>query len=137
MKKIPKLELTAEQQAIVAAIRAEVERDKPGIIEEARRARAADDAMQVELRAVFSLLRAVRKEQGLSLAAVSTATGISKPALSRMENDPAPNVQLHTLQRIAAALGKELRISLGDAPVKKPALPSGQTAQRRRLTVRG
>lgn len=134
MKKIPKLVLTAEQQAIVAAIRAEVERDKPGLVEEARRARAADDAMQVELRAVFSLLRAVRKEQGLSLAALSAATGISKPALSRMENDPAPNVQLHTLQRIATALGKELRISLGDAPVKK-STPTTTTASRRQLTL--
>lgn len=134
MKKIPKLVLTAEQQAIVSAIRAEVERDKPGLVEEARRARAADDAMQVELRAVFSLLRAVRKEQGLSLAALSAATGISKPALSRMENDPAPNVQLHTLQRIATALGKELRISLGDAPVKK-SIPTTKTASRRRLSL--
>ncbi len=119
-KKKPRLVLNEEQKAIVAAIRAEVEREKPQLIEEARRAMVAETAMQVELRSVFSLLRAVRKERGMSLSALATATGISKPALSRMENDPAPNVQLNTLQRIAAALGKELRISIGDTLPVKP-----------------
>lgn len=128
VKRTPRLVLTEEQQAIVAAIRAEVEREKPQLIEEARRAMAADAAMQVELRSVFALLRAVRKEQGMSLSALATATGISKPALSRMENDPAPNVQLNTLQRIAAALGKELRISIGDA------IPTKPTARRRAVS---
>lgn len=135
MKKIPKLVLTEEQKIIVAAIRAEVEREKPNLFEEAKRVKAADEEMQVELRAVFSLLRAVRKEQGLSLSALSAATGISKPALSRLENDPAPNVQLNTLQRIAAALGKELRISLGDTSTKK-ASPAKAPVSRRRLVAR-
>jgi transcriptional regulator with XRE-family HTH domain len=51
----------------------------------------------------------------VSLSELAERTGISKPALSRLENDPAPNVQLNTLVRIARALGKEVRVSLADA----------------------
>jgi DNA-binding Xre family transcriptional regulator len=117
MPKRLKLQLTEEQKRIAREMRAEAERERPELFAEAKRVWEANDALQVELRSVFSLLRAVRKAQNVSLNELAGRTGISKPALSRMENDPAPNVQLTTLQRIAAALGKELRISLSAAPV--------------------
>ncbi len=120
MKKAPKFALTPEQQAIVAELRRRTEADRPELIAESQRVFAAHQALQVELRGVFWLLRAVRKVQGVSLNELARRTGIGKPALSRLENDPAPNVQLNTLQRIAAALGKEIRISVGDMAPARP-----------------
>ncbi|MDZ4683756.1 MAG: helix-turn-helix transcriptional regulator [Planctomycetaceae bacterium] len=121
MPKRISLTLTDEQREYVARAAADADRERPEILAEAHRVFAADDAVQVELRGVFSLLRAVRKDQGVSLNELAARTGISKPSLSRLENDPAPNVQLNTLVRIATALGKDLRISLANAaPTRKP-----------------
>jgi DNA-binding Xre family transcriptional regulator len=120
MPKRATLTLTDEQRRTLARLTTEADRERPEVLAEAQRVFAADSAVQVELRGVFSLLRAVRKDQGVSLNELAARTGISKPALSRMENDPAPNVQLNTLVRIAAALGKELRVSLSDAPAARP-----------------
>jgi DNA-binding Xre family transcriptional regulator len=119
MPKRATLTLTDEQRRALARLTTEADRERPEVLAEAQRVFAADSAVQVELRGVFSLLRAVRKDLGVSLNELAARTGISKPALSRMENDPAPNVQLNTLVRIASALGKELRISLSDAPTAR------------------
>jgi DNA-binding Xre family transcriptional regulator len=119
MSKTAELKLAPDQKRTVEEIRRKIEAERPELVAEGQRVFAADQAVQVELRSVFSLLRAVRKLQGVSLNELAERTGIGKPALSRLENDPAPNVQLTTLQRIAAALGKELRISLSDAPAAK------------------
>ena len=107
-----KLELTAEQKQIVREIRAEVERDRPEIIAEGHRIAEAAAATSVQLRGAFALLRAVRKSQKMSLDTLAEKTGINKPSLSRMENDPSPNVTLTTLHRVATALGYDLHIAV-------------------------
>ena len=107
-----KLELTAEQKQIVRDIRAEVERDRPEIIAEGHRVAEAAAATSVQLRGAFALLRAVRKSQKMSLDTLAEKTGINKPALSRLENDPSPNVTLTTLHRVATALGDDLHIAV-------------------------
>ena len=67
------------------------------------------------LQAVFRQLKDERERQGLSLADISACSGIDKARLSRLENDPYPNVQMDTIERYAAALGKRVMISLVDA----------------------
>lgn len=119
-KNTPRLVLSDEQRAIVAQIRAEIERDRPEFVAEGQLVFDAAQALAVELRSVFALLKSERKRQGVSLTELSARTGIGKPALSRLENDPAPNVQLTTLQRYVAALGRELRISLAEPKVRAP-----------------
>lgn len=110
--KARKLELTAEQKQIVRDIRAEVERDRPEIIAEGHRVAEAAAATSVQLRGAFSLLRAVRRLQQMSLDTLAEKTGINKPSLSRMENDPTPNVTLTTLHRVATALGYDIHIAV-------------------------
>src|SRR4051794_15897415 len=105
-KKKLRLMLTEEQKRIVEQMRAEAERERPEYMEEARRGFAANDALQDELRSVFSLLSALRKAQSVSLSELAERTGLRKQELSRLENDPAPKLQINTLQRIAAALGQ-------------------------------
>jgi transcriptional regulator with XRE-family HTH domain len=48
-------------------------------------------------------------------------TGIAKASLSRLENDPAANPTITTLDRIAAALGKKILIQLADDAPEHPA----------------
>lgn len=67
---------------------------------------------QVKLMQVVRLLRAEREAQGLSLADVHDATGITRGRLSRIENRHEPNPTIGTLHRIAEALGMELVVSL-------------------------
>ncbi len=124
-----KLELTAEQKQIVADIRAEVERDRPEIIAEGHRVAEAAAATSVQLRGAFALLRAVRKSQKMTLDTLADKTGISKPSLSRMENDPAPNVTLTTLHRVATALGYDLHIAVVPTPVVRTSRSGRVTSQ--------
>jgi transcriptional regulator with XRE-family HTH domain len=50
----------------------------------------------------------------LSLADVAKRSGMDKGRLSRLENDPHPNVTLDTVDRYAAALGKQVVCALAD-----------------------
>lgn len=116
MAKIPGLVLTAEQKKIVEAVREEIERDRPEIVAEGRRVETAMRTATVQLRSAFGLLKALRKAKGMTLTALSDATGIDKSTLSRLENDPAANVTLSTLIRVAEALGYQLQISVTATP---------------------
>lgn len=60
-------------------------------------------------------LRKARQEQDLNQAAVAAEAGITQQWLSLIELDQAPGVTVSTLQRVAAALGKRLVITLVDA----------------------
>ena len=55
-----------------------------------------------------------RKAQGLSLADMQSRTGMSRSAISRLENDESSNPTIETLTRYADALGKQLAITLSD-----------------------
>lgn len=79
------------------------------------RARAAF-ARHERLQAILQVLREERNRLGLSLADVSARTGIDKANLSRLENDPAANPTIDTLQRYAEAIGRQILIQLADLP---------------------
>lgn len=60
-------------------------------------------------------LKRVREEQNLSLADVSSRSGIDRSAISRLENGLVENLTLGTLIKVAKSLGKRIRIELEDA----------------------
>jgi transcriptional regulator with XRE-family HTH domain len=72
------------------------------------------DAKEVDLSDVVSLLKSEREMQGLSLADIGKRTGLSKSALSRLENHTDVNPTISTLMRYAKALGKQLSVILTD-----------------------
>ena len=63
---------------------------------------------------MFQILKQERIAQGLSLADMQERTGMSRSAISRLENDETANPTIETLSRYAAALGKELTVTLAD-----------------------
>jgi DNA-binding phage protein len=82
--------------------------------------RAAIDAQaqavfsaEASARDVVARLKEERERRGLSLADILERTGMSREALSRLENNAAPNPTLRTLARYAAAVGLELRLATG------------------------
>lgn len=56
--------------------------------------------------------KAVRENQGLTLAEVAERMGIDAPALSRLETGKTLNPTLATLQKWAEALGRNLEVEL-------------------------
>lgn len=68
-----------------------------------------------QLRSLINDLRDQRKSQGLSLADVALRSGISKPNLSRLENNTHAAPTLDTLQRYAQAMGMTVRLQLAAA----------------------
>lgn len=128
-KRIPNFKLTAEQRQIVEQVRQRVEVEKPEILAESRRRTAADAVTSVQLRGAISLLKAVRKTQGVTLDEVAKRTGIAKPTLSRLENDAEANVTINTLQRIAEALGHSVHVSV--APLIQPPIKSKPRTKKR------
>ena len=63
-------------------------------------------------------LRSLREAANLTLAEVSDASGITKPALSRLETGRQDNPTLMTVLRYVHALGKRLRWTLEDEQVQ-------------------
>jgi DNA-binding Xre family transcriptional regulator len=61
-------------------------------------------------------LRKAREDAGLSLTDVENRTGIDKATLSRLETGKQTNPTVDTLVRYAAAVGKQLVLTLQDMP---------------------
>jgi predicted transcriptional regulator len=87
---------------------AETESEKAEILAEGRRIKATHNRLKLAVRDALKFLKAQRQAQGLSLSDVQQRTGISRPALSRLENETEPNPTMVTLIRYAEALGKKL-----------------------------
>jgi DNA-binding Xre family transcriptional regulator len=89
--------------------------EKDAIIARGRAIRDSRRRAIARLSQALQLLRDERERQGLSLSDLQERTGIDRGALSRLENAKDPNPTVATLQRYAAALGKELVLNLVDA----------------------
>ena len=59
--------------------------------------------------AIIQAIIAARKESGMTQQELSARTGIAQSDISKLENGNA-NPSLRTLKRLAAAMGKTLRI---------------------------
>jgi DNA-binding phage protein len=90
----------------------DVDHEKALIVARGRAILAAHDRLQQALQT----LKAKRQERGLSLTDVQRLSGIDRARLSRLESDPHANPTIETLDRIAHALGVELRVAIIDAP---------------------
>lgn len=109
-----KRELTTAERRRYRDVRKALDAERDEIITEARRRKRVHDAVTAELREAFRILKKERQAQGLSLADMQARTGMSRSAISRLENDDSANPTIETLTRYAEALGKQLAIKLTD-----------------------
>lgn len=91
--------------------------EKSQLIEQAREVFRRHHA----IRQIVSALKAEREAQGLSLADIDARTGIGRSNLCRLENATSANPTIETLQRYAAALDKQILVTLADADPASPA----------------
>ncbi len=105
--------LSPEQRAAIAAIRERARRERPGpdeLIDRGEIDELVPQAQFIELRALAVRLRGLRQQMGLSLTDLSERTGLTRAAISRLENGWNLNPTLETLYRYAEALGVGLRL---------------------------
>jgi DNA-binding Xre family transcriptional regulator len=102
----------AEKKKLAATIAEEREGMKANreVGRELQKKRTVDTAVANALRAAGTL----RVELGMSLRQLEAKTGITAGNLSRMWNDPDPNVTVKTLERLAAAMGRTVRIEFDE-----------------------
>lgn len=82
----------------------------------------------LDLIAFLVELKKAREAAGLSLADVEERSGIDKAALSRLENGISGNPTIETLIRYAAAIGKQIKWGLEDAPAPQRSGPVSEPA---------
>lgn len=115
---------TAEERAAIKSIRERAQREKPGLSELIASGDYTDPLPlgdYVELVQTVAALRSAREEAGLSLADIAERTGMDRGAVSKLETGVHGNPTMTTLQRYAAALGKQLVVKLVDLTPSAPA----------------
>ena len=106
--------LSPEQQAALKAIRDRSRRERPGpdeLIDRGEIDELVPQAQYIELRALMVRLRETRERMGLSLTELSERTGLTRAAISRLENGWNLNPTLETLLSLhrGARGGLEIR----------------------------
>ncbi len=104
-------EPTVEQAAKYRRIREMITAEIPEIMREAN---ALRQGRRVKIQEAVMMLKAERELRGLSLAEISERTGISKSAISKLENNQEANPTINTLAKYADALQMELSVTLTD-----------------------
>ena len=102
-------EPTSEQAEKYRRIREMIASEIPEIKEEARAIRQGRHA---KIGGAIRLLKAERELRGLSLADIGERTGLSKSAISKLENNKDANPTVNTLTKYADAMGMTLGIVL-------------------------
>lgn len=128
---------TPAERASYEQALAEVEAEKDEILADARRRLRRDERLvtqhlaatgALDLSATVSALKASREAQGMTLADVSAASGMSVPALSSLETGRNDNPTLRTLQRYASAIGRRLVIGVIEESAPGADIPSKSRA---------
>jgi DNA-binding XRE family transcriptional regulator len=104
-------EPTAEQAAKYRRIREMIAAEIPEIKQETKTLRQGRHA---RIQEAVAMLKAERELRGLSLADISERTGISKSAISKLENNQDANPTINTLAKYADALRMQLSVTLTD-----------------------
>ncbi|MEM6655674.1 MAG: helix-turn-helix transcriptional regulator [Planctomycetota bacterium] len=108
-RKTPKPPISAQEaNARHRRGRAKVDAAEESLLYEARE---VAEALRLS-RGVLADLRAERERQGLSLADLMNKTGMSRAAISKLENDEGPNPTIQTIVRLASALGLDVNLRL-------------------------
>jgi DNA-binding XRE family transcriptional regulator len=106
--------LSPEQQAAIASIRARARKERPGpdeLVDRGEIDELVPQAQYIELRTLMVRLREVRERMGLSLTDLSERTGLTRAAISRLENGWNLNPTLETLYRYSEAIGVNLKLT--------------------------
>jgi transcriptional regulator with XRE-family HTH domain len=114
-----RIEWTEEERARHQALRAKFQAERPTLEQLVAFGGYSEPVLlgaYWELAAIVESLRRERQRQGLSLGDAAKRSGIDKAALSRLESGENVNPTWNTLSRYAAALGKEVGLTLWDAP---------------------
>jgi DNA-binding XRE family transcriptional regulator len=109
--------LSAEQRAAIEAIRERTRRERPGpdeLIDRGELDELVPQAQYIETRALGVRFRRIRERMGWSLTDLSERSGLTRAAISRLENGWNLNPTLETLFRYAEALGVGLSLSVND-----------------------
>ncbi len=109
--------LSAEQRAAIEAIRERSRKERPGpdeLIDRGELDELVPQAQYLEVRALGVHFRRVREGKGLSLTDLSERSGLTRAAISRLENGWNLNPTLETLFRYAEALGLDLKLTMDD-----------------------
>jgi DNA-binding phage protein len=101
-------EFTPAEKQHLANLRKKLDAERPEIEATGRALLAAHQSAKK----LIAELKAERVNQGLSLADIKKRTGITREAISAMENSDSPNPTIKTLQRYALALGVELEMKV-------------------------
>jgi DNA-binding XRE family transcriptional regulator len=107
--------LTAEQQAAIKAIRERSKVERPGpdeLIDQGELDELVPHGQFMELRNATVKLRQIREARGLSLTDVSERSGMTRAAISKLENRWNLNPTLDTLYRYAAAIGAQIKLTV-------------------------
>ena len=105
---------SAEQRARIKAQQALIEAEKPELIRIGLQWKHEHETM---VREIVAELKEARRAAGLSLADMQATTGMDRAELSRLLGDgdqPACNPSLSTLERVAAAVGRRLKLTLAE-----------------------
>ncbi len=102
--------LTPEEADRYRKIREQIEQEKPEINARIR----AHMAEVTDLARIFSELRKVREQQGMSLTDLQDKTGIDRASLSKLETGQRANFTLETVVRYAEAVGKHVQFVLSE-----------------------
>jgi DNA-binding XRE family transcriptional regulator len=116
-KKRGKPSLSTEQRAAIEAIRERSRKERPGpdeLIDRGELDELVPQAQYLELSTLGVRFRRIRERMGMSLTDLSERSGLTRAAISLLENGRNLNPTLETLFRYAEALGVDLRLSLDD-----------------------
>ncbi|NQU21123.1 MAG: helix-turn-helix transcriptional regulator [Candidatus Nealsonbacteria bacterium] len=107
--------LTEAEKARYGKIREQIAEELPEIRQRAKVARR-----RILLKQLLKALKEERQRQGMSLGDLKQRSGIDRGSLSKLENDPDPNVTVNTLLKYAEAVGKTITVQLEDIPSVEP-----------------
>ena len=103
--------LSAEEKAEFDRTASRAEQEAAEIEADARR--FFDE--HARLREVIALLKEERERQGISLNRMAETAEMDPANLHRLENDEHANPTLVTVERIAHALGKQIKVTIVDS----------------------